>query len=51
MRLDGSASMELTGVAVSRALPATEMVAGRTALVETGEGGDPAQAILIAVVA
>ena len=51
VRLDGSASMELTGVAVSRALPAAEMVAGRTALVETGEGGDPAQAIVIAVVA
>ena len=51
VRLEGSASMELTGVAVSRALPAAEMVAGRTVLVETGEAGDPAEAILIAVVA
>ncbi len=51
VRLDGSASMELTGVAVSRALAAGEMVAGRTVLVETGEAGDPAEAILIAVVA
>ncbi len=51
VRLDGSASMELTGVAVSRALASREMVAGRTVLVETGEAGDPAEAILIAVVA
>ena len=51
VRLDGSASMELTGVAVSRALPAAEMVAGRAVLVETGEAGDPAEAVLIAVVA
>ena len=51
VRLDGSASMELTGVAVSRALAGGEMVAGRTVLVETGEAGDPAEAILIAVVA
>ena len=51
VRLDGSASMELTGVAVSRALPAAEMVAGRTVLVETGEASDPAEAILIAIVA
>jgi len=50
VRLDGSASMELTGVAVSRALAAREMVAGRTVLVETGEPGDPAEAILVAVV-
>ena len=51
VRLDGSASMELTGVAVSRALAGGEMVAGRTVLVETGVAGDPAEAILIAVVA
>ena len=51
VRLDGSASMELTGVAVSRALAGGEMVAGRIVLVETGEAGDPAEAILIAVVA
>ena len=51
VRLDGSASMELTGVAVSRALPAAEMVAGRTVLVETGEAGNPAEAILTAVIA
>ena len=51
VRLDGSASMELTGVAVSRALAEGEMVAGRTVLVETGVAGDPAEAILIAVVA
>lgn len=51
VRLDGSAPMELTGVAVSRALPAAEMVAGRAVLVDTGDAGDPAEAILTAVVA
>jgi hypothetical protein len=51
VRLDGSASMELGGVAVSRALPAAQMVAGRTVLVDTGEAGDPAEAILTAIVA
>lgn len=51
VRIEGSASMELTGVAVSRALPAAEMVPGRTVVVETGEPGDPAEAILTAVVA
>ncbi len=50
VRLDGSASMEMTGVAVSRALPAAELVAGRVVLVETGDDGDPAEAILTAVV-
>ena len=51
VRLDGSASMEMTGVAVSRALPAAEMVAGRTVLVDTGETGDAAEAILTALIA
>lgn len=51
VRLDGSASMEMTGVTVSRALPAAEMVAGRTVLVDTGDAGDPAEAILTAIVA
>ncbi len=51
VRLDGSAPMELAGVAVSRALTAAEMVAGRMVLVDTGDQGDPADAILTAVVA
>ncbi len=51
VRLDGSASMEMTGVAVSRALPAAAMLAGRTVLVETGDAGDPTEAILTAVIA
>ncbi|MXY36442.1 MAG: hypothetical protein F4Y54_06675 [Dehalococcoidia bacterium] len=51
VRLEGSASMELTNVAVSRAIPAGEMVAGRRALVDTGDAGDAAEAILTAIVA
>ncbi|MCY3647164.1 MAG: hypothetical protein OXH07_09340 [Chloroflexi bacterium] len=51
VRLEGSASMELTGVAVSRGIPAGEMVAGRRVLVDTGDVGDAAEAILTAIVA
>ena len=51
VRLEGSASMELTGVAVSRAIPSGQMVAGRTVLVDTGDGGDAPEAILTAIVA
>ena len=51
VRLEGSASMELTDVAVNRAIPAREMVAGRRALVDTGDAGDAAEAILTAIVA
>ena len=50
VRLEGSASMELTGVAVSRAIPAGQMVAGRGVLVDTGDAHDPAEAILTAIV-
>ncbi|MDE2670283.1 MAG: hypothetical protein OXI51_11570 [Chloroflexota bacterium] len=51
VRLEGSASMELTNVAVTRAIPAGEMVAGRGVLVDTGDAGDAAEAILTAIVA
>lgn len=51
VRLEGSASMELTNVAVSRAIPASQMVAGRRVLVDTGDAGDAAEAILTAIVA
>lgn len=51
VRLEGSASMELTNVAVSRAIPTAQMVAGRRVLVDTGNAGDAAEAILTAIVA
>ncbi|MCY3507214.1 MAG: hypothetical protein OXH41_13740 [Chloroflexi bacterium] len=51
VRLEGSASMELTNVAVSRAIPAGQMVAGRRVLVDTGDASDAAEAILTAIVA
>ena len=51
VRLEGSASMELTNVAVSRGIPAGQMVAGRRVLIDTGDSGDAAEAILTAIVA
>lgn len=51
VRLEGSASMELTDVAVSRAIAAGQMVEGRRVLVDTGDAGDAAAAILTAIVA
>ena len=51
VRLDGSASMELRDVAVSRAIAAGQMVVGRRVLVDTGDAGDAAEAILTAIVA
>lgn len=51
VRLEGSASMELTNVAVSRGIPVAQMVAGRRVLVDTGDAGDAAEAILTAIVA
>ena len=51
VRLDGSASMELAGVAVSRAIPPAELLAGRAVLVDTGDDGDPAEGVLTAITA
>lgn len=51
VRLEGSASMELRDVAVSRAIAAGQMVVGRRVLVDTGDAGDAAEAILTAIVA
>ncbi len=51
VRLEGSASMELTDVAVNRAIAASQMAAGRRVLVDTGDAGDAAEAILTAIVA
>lgn len=51
VRLEGSASMELRDVAVSRAIAAGQMVVGRRVLVDTGDAGDATEAILTAIVA
>lgn len=48
VRLDGASTSLLEGVAVSRALPAAEMTAGRRVLVETGDHRHPADAVVIA---
>lgn len=45
----GSRSTYLDGVAVSRAIPAAEMVAGRDGVVLFFESTDPSDAMLIAV--
>jgi hypothetical protein len=49
VRLDGSAPQTLTGVAVSRALPSGEMVAGRRVLLAAGDHGDVADIVVVAV--
>lgn len=49
VRLDGSAPQTVTGVRVSRAIPAAEMVALRRVLVVTGDHGDAADLVVIAV--
>ena len=51
VRLDGSAPMEVRGIAVNLALESADMNAGDVCLVDTGGHGDPADAILTAVVA
>lgn len=48
IRLDGSAPRTLDGVAVSRAIAAAEMTAGRRVLLEAGDG-DPRDAVVYAV--
>jgi len=47
--LDGAATRLTTGLAVSRALPSTEVTAGRRVLIETGGQPDPAAFVVIAV--
>jgi hypothetical protein len=49
IRADGSAPQTLTGVGVSRAIPADEMVAGRRVLVAAGEHGDVGDLVVLAV--
>ena len=49
VRLDGSAPRTLDGVKVSRAIASGEMVASRRVLVDAGDHGDPADAVVVAV--
>lgn len=48
-RLDGSAPQVLTDLRVNRAIPIAEMSAGRACLIDTGDHGDPADAVLTAI--
>lgn len=48
-RLDGSSPQVLTDLRVNRAIPTAEMTAGRPCLIDTGDHGDPADAILTAI--
>lgn len=48
VRLDGSAAAVFENVAVSRALPAAELVPGRRLLIDTGDHRHPADAVVIA---
>lgn len=48
-RLDGSSPQVLTDLRVNRAIPTGEMTTGRPCLVDTGDHGDPADAILTAI--
>ena len=49
VRLDGSAAQTLDNVPVSAGIPPSEMVAGRRALVDTGESGELGELMLYAV--
>lgn len=49
VRLDGSAPQSLRGVAVARNIASVEMTPGRRVLVDTGDHGDPADAVVTAV--
>ena len=51
VRLDGSQPQQLTGVAVNRAIESADMSAGNVCIIDTGDHGDPADAILTAVIA
>ena len=49
VRLDGSPWQSLSGVKTARNIASTEMVSGRPVLVETGNEGDAADAVVCAV--
>ena len=49
VRLDGSPWQSLSGVKTARNIASTEMVSGRSVLVETGDYGDPGESVLCAV--
>lgn len=48
VRLDGSSTALLAGVAVSRGIPAAELLPGRRVLVDTGDHAHPADAVVTA---
>lgn len=49
VQIQGSRHADLAAIDVSRAIPAVEMVAGRTVAVVQFWPGDPASAVVIAV--
>jgi len=49
VRLDGSPWQSLGGVKTARNIASAEMLAGRAVLVETGDYGDAADAVVCAV--
>ncbi len=50
VQLDGSVPTWLTGVRISRAIPSTEMLAGRSCIVAfASDPSDPTEAVIIAV--
>ncbi len=49
VRLDGSPWQSLSGVKTARNIASAEMVVGRAVLVDTGDHGDPGDAVVYAV--
>ena len=49
VRLDGSPWQSLSGVKTARNIAASEIVTGRTVLIDTGDHGDPDDAVVYAV--
>lgn len=49
VRLDGSQAQSLDGVKVARGIPAGDLLAGRRALLDTGDHGDAADVVLAVV--
>ena len=50
VQLDGSVPTWLTGARISRAIPSTEMLAGRSCIVAfASDPSDPTEAVVIAV--
>ena len=51
IRLDGSGAQAVAGVAVNRAIASGEMVAGRTVVIDSGEGNVAGDLVVLAVIA